>query len=175
MKGYNCSFFQTDQKRSHHGRSTHDWSKTQANEDLRAGSREYHTISLCSCTFPRSICTFLQSICRHSYSVFTHTSHSFFCNTFLQSVGSLSTKRIPVSSLQGHRQPVSSECVSTHPGRLASARLLYRAAAEPGQAAQLCVFTLGAWYLNLGVPMPEFREGMQYVYLSPETTANYWG
>ena len=28
-----------------------------------------------------------------------------------------------------------------------SARHLYRAAAKPGEAAQLCVFVLGMWYL----------------------------
>ncbi len=50
-----------------------------------------------------------------------------------------------LSSSQGRRWPVGSECVSTNKG------ILYRVAAELGEAAQLCVFILGRWYLYPGV------------------------
>ncbi len=40
---------------------------------------------------------------------------------------------------------------------VAPARHLCRITAEPGVAAQLCVFTLGMWYLYLGVLMGVFR------------------
>ncbi len=39
---------------------------------------------------------------------------------------------------------------------VASARHLYRVAAEPGEAAQLCVFILDIQYLYLGVLKPAF-------------------
>ena len=41
--------------------------------------------------------------------------------------------------------------MSTNSGRLVSARLFIGLAAEPGKAAQLCVFVLCTQYLCLGV------------------------
>ena len=46
--------------------------------------------------------------------------------------------------------------------QVASARHLYRAAVEPGKAAQLCVFVLGTWYLYLVVLKHVFGYGCGY-------------
>ncbi len=53
--------------------------------------------------------------------------------------------------------------------QVASARHLYKGSAEPGKAAQLCVFCLGYGYLYLGVLSMCLGMGVRYTYSSAET------
>ena len=63
--------------------------------------------------------------------------------------------------------------VSTYSEGLASGRHLYRAAVEPGQAAQLGVFVLGMQYLYLCVLMCVFGYGCAvYVLVTGQLSCN---
>ena len=63
---------------------------------------------------------------------------------------------LQVSSSEGCRLPVSSECVSTYSGGYTGSARLFWVAAEVCSAAQLWVFILGTRYLSLGVQRRAF-------------------
>ena len=73
-----------------------------------------------------------------------------------------------MSSSQGRRWPVNSEvCVNLWQG--APASHLYKALAKLGQAAQLCVFTLGTPYLSLDALSLCLGMGLQCSFSSENT------